>query len=145
MSLGEDLDPLQAAESDVLRPRLRTMADTLAPLAARLLTAAAEMVAERCWHDLPAHGDRVLARPDNDAEDAWDLEDSFFFHCRPCVTASPPPGRLARCEPRRTWQTTLRTRSAAHLSLSPLETCSARSRRWGCQVPCRQRSCRSVA
>ncbi|SFD78054.1 hypothetical protein [Streptomyces aidingensis] len=94
LALGDDFDPWQAARSEVLRPRVRTLADTLTPLAARLLTVAADTVAERGWHDLLRHGDRVFPRPD-DEDDAWALEDSFLFQLPPLCDGQSAAWRLA--------------------------------------------------
>ncbi|MGC0400420.1 hypothetical protein RKD27_003064 [Streptomyces sp. SAI-126] len=118
LGLGDDFDPWQAADSDVLRPRLRTMADTLSPLAARLLTVAAEMVAERGWHDLLAHGDRVFARPD-DEEDAWELEESFLLQLPPLCDGQSAAWRLAMVRAVQNLADDLRSGRA------PLPTCTA--------------------
>ncbi|MEU9246948.1 hypothetical protein [Streptomyces sp. NPDC048385] len=118
LGLGDDFDPWQAADSDVLRPRLRTMADTLTPLAARLLTVAAEMVAERGWHDLLAHGDRVFARPD-DEEDAWELEESFLLQLPPLCDGQSAAWRLAMVRAVQNLADELRSGRA------PLPTCTA--------------------
>ena len=118
LGLGDDFDPWQAADSDVLRPRLRTMADTLTPLAARLLTVAAEMVAERGWHDLLAHGDRVFARPD-DEEDNWELEESFLFQLPPLCDGQSAAWRLAMVRAVQNLADDLRSGRA------PLPTCTA--------------------
>ncbi|WP_063807310.1 hypothetical protein [Streptomyces caeruleatus] len=118
LGLGDDFDPWQAADSEVLHPRLRTMADTLTPLAARLLTVAAEMVAERGWQDLLAHGDRVFARPD-DAEDAWELEESFLFQLPPLCDGQSAAWRLAMVRAVENLADDLRSGRA------PLPTCTA--------------------
>jgi hypothetical protein len=118
LGLGDDFDPWQAADSDVLRPRLRTMADTLTPLAARLLTVAAEMVAERGWHDLLAHGDRVFARPD-DEEDAWELGESFLLQLPPLCDGQSAAWRLAIVRAVENLADDLRSGRA------PLPTCTA--------------------
>ncbi|MDX2876414.1 hypothetical protein, partial [Streptomyces ipomoeae] len=119
LGLGDDFDPWQATQSDGLRPRLRTMADTLTPLAARLLTVAAGMVAERGWHDLLAHGDRVFARPDDEEEDAWELEDSFLFQLPPLCDGQSAAWRLAMVRAVENLADDLRSRRA------PLPTCTA--------------------
>ncbi|MDX2819911.1 hypothetical protein PV416_02185 [Streptomyces ipomoeae] len=118
LGLGDDFDPWQAAHSDVLRPRLRTMADILTPLAARLLTVAAEMVAERGWQDLLAHGDRVFARPD-DEEEAWELEGSFLFQLPPLCDGQSAAWRLAMVRAVENLADDLRSGRA------PLPTCTA--------------------
>ncbi|MEU9392479.1 hypothetical protein AB0D86_21035 [Streptomyces sp. NPDC048324] len=118
LGLGDDFDPWQAADSDALRPRLGTMADTLTPLAARLLTVAAEMVAERGWHDLLAHGDRVFARP-ADEEDAWELEESFLLQLPPLCDGQSAAWRLAMVRAVQNLADDLRSGRA------PLPTCTA--------------------
>ncbi|MER0445751.1 hypothetical protein ABR738_14470 [Streptomyces sp. Edi4] len=118
LGLGDDFDPWEAAESDVLRPRVRTMADTLTPLAARLLTVAAEMVGERGWHDLLAHGDRVFARPDEE-EDVWELEESFLLQLPPLCDGQSAAWRLAMVRAVENLADDLRSGRA------PLPTCTA--------------------
>ncbi|WP_338676829.1 hypothetical protein V1460_30545 [Streptomyces sp. SCSIO 30461] len=94
LGLGDDFDPWQAAQSDVLRPRVAMVADILTPLAARLLTVAADSVADSGRHDLLAHGDRVFARPD-DEDAVWELEDSFLYRLPPLCDGQSAAWRLA--------------------------------------------------
>lgn len=118
LRLGDETDPWQAMETDVLRPRTRTIADVLTPLAARLLATAAAMVAARGWHDLSVHGDQVFPRPD-DEDETWGIEDSFLYQLPPLCDGQSAAWRLAMVRAVEALGDDLRTGRA------PLPTCTA--------------------
>lgn len=67
----------------------------LTPLAARLLAAAADQVAEEGWHDLLRYGDRVFERPDDEDEDDELDDDSFLGSLPPLCDGQSAAWRLA--------------------------------------------------
>jgi transcriptional regulator with XRE-family HTH domain len=92
LGLGEDIDPWEALQDDVLRPRNGTMADVLTPLSARMLAVAAARVVERGWDDLIAYGDRVFPRLDGGPMQG---EDSFLWGLPPLCDGQSAAWRLA--------------------------------------------------
>jgi len=66
----------------------------LSPLAARLLAAAADQVAEEGWGDLFHYGDRVFERPDDEDDDPFE-EDSFLGSLPPLCDGQSAAWRLA--------------------------------------------------
>ncbi|MGY3676521.1 hypothetical protein [Streptomyces sp. TE33382] len=67
----------------------------LTPLAARLLAAAADQVAEAGWHDLFHYGDRVFERPEDEDEELWLGDDSFLGSLPPLCDGQGAAWRLA--------------------------------------------------
>ncbi|MDX3694891.1 hypothetical protein PV726_32060 [Streptomyces europaeiscabiei] len=67
----------------------------LTPLAARLLAAAADQVAEAGWHDLLHHGDRVFERLEDEDDELWLDGDSFLGSLPPLCDGQGAAWRLA--------------------------------------------------
>ncbi|MGW3932331.1 hypothetical protein ACWECC_30150 [Streptomyces microflavus] len=66
----------------------------LTPLAARLLAAAADQVADAGWHDLFHYGDRVFERPEDEDDELW-LDDDFLGTLPPLCDGQGAAWRLA--------------------------------------------------
>ncbi|MFD6464880.1 hypothetical protein [Streptomyces goshikiensis] len=67
----------------------------LTPLAAQLLAAAADQVAEAGWHDLFHYGDRVFERPEDEDDEPWLYDDSFLATLPPLCDGQGAAWRLA--------------------------------------------------
>ncbi|MEU5138035.1 hypothetical protein [Streptomyces californicus] len=66
----------------------------ITPLAARLLAAAADQVADAAWHDLLHYGDRVFERPEDEDDELWS-DDGFLGTLPPLCDGQGAAWRLA--------------------------------------------------